>query len=79
MLEPEIRELQKSINTYNMRYFPQYVLLCTSTVHDQSGDISEPHKGPKKAENSGTTRGGYRGWGTGPLNPPSAKQENIYH
>ena len=24
---------------YNMRYFPQHVLLCTSTVHDQSGDI----------------------------------------
>ena len=22
-----------------MRYFPQHVLLCTSTVHDQSGDI----------------------------------------
>ena len=27
------------INTYNMWYFPQHVLLCTSTVHDQSGDI----------------------------------------
>jgi len=26
-------------NTYNMRYFPQHVLLCTSTVQDQSGDI----------------------------------------
>ena len=24
---------------YDMRYFPQHVLLCTSTVHDQSGDI----------------------------------------
>ena len=35
----EIRELQRSINTYNIRYFPQHVLLCTSTVHDQSGDI----------------------------------------
>ena len=22
-----------------MRYFPKHVLLCTSTVHDQSGDI----------------------------------------
>ena len=22
-----------------MGYFPQHVLLCTSTVHDQSGDI----------------------------------------
>ena len=22
-----------------MRYFPQHVLFCTSTVHDQSGDI----------------------------------------
>ena len=22
-----------------MQYFPQCVLLCTSTVHDQSGDI----------------------------------------
>ena len=36
-LLPEIRELQRSINTYNMRYFPQHFLLCTSTVHDQSG------------------------------------------
>ena len=27
------------IETYDMRYFPQHVLLCTSTVHDQSGDI----------------------------------------
>ena len=35
----EIRKLQRSINTYNMRYFPQHVLLCTGTVHDQSGDI----------------------------------------
>ena len=34
----EIRELQRSISTYNMRYF----LLCTSTVHDQSGDICIP-------------------------------------
>ncbi len=33
------KELQRSINTYNMRYFPQHVILCTSTVHDQSGDI----------------------------------------
>ena len=23
-----------------MRYFPQHVLLCTSSVHDQSEDIS---------------------------------------
>ena len=38
-LIPEIRELQRSIKTYDMRYFPQDVLLCTSTVHDQSGDI----------------------------------------
>ena len=37
---PEIWELQRSINTYNMRYFPQHVLLCTCFVHDQSGDIS---------------------------------------
>ena len=36
---PEIRVLQRLINTYNMRYFPHHVLLCTSTVHDQSGDI----------------------------------------
>ena len=36
---PEITELQRSNNTYNMRYFPQHVLLCTRTVHDQSGDI----------------------------------------
>ena len=35
----EIRELQRSINTYNMRYFPQHVPLCTRTVHEQSGDI----------------------------------------
>ena len=35
----EIRELQRSIKTYDMRYFPQHVLLCTSTVHDQSADI----------------------------------------
>ena len=39
MLATEIRKLQRSINNYNMRYFPQHVLLCTSTVHDQSGDI----------------------------------------
>ena len=38
-LEPEIRELQRSIETYDMRYFPQHVLLCTSTVHDQSANI----------------------------------------
>ena len=36
---PEMRDLQRLIKTYNMRYFPQHVLLCTSTVHDQSGDI----------------------------------------
>ena len=30
-----IRELQRSTNIYNMRYFPQHVLFCTSTVHDQ--------------------------------------------
>ena len=30
----EIRELQRSITTYDMRYFPQHVLLCTSIVHD---------------------------------------------
>jgi len=34
--EAEIRELQRLINTYNMQYFPQHVLLCTRTVHDQS-------------------------------------------
>ena len=28
----EIRELQRSIETYDMRYFPQHVLLCTSAV-----------------------------------------------
>ena len=32
----EIRELQRSIKIYDMQYFPQHVLLCTSTVHDQS-------------------------------------------
>ena len=37
-LVPGIRGLQRSINIYNMRYYPQHVL-CTSTVHDQSGDI----------------------------------------
>ena len=36
---PEIRELQRSIETYDMPYFPPHILLCTSTVHDQSGDI----------------------------------------
>ena len=36
---PEIRELQRSIETNDMRYFPQHVLLCTSTVHDQSANI----------------------------------------
>ena len=35
----EIRELRRSIETYDKRHFPQHVLLCTSTVHDQSGDI----------------------------------------
>ena len=35
----EMRELQRSINTYNVRYFPQHVLLCTTTVHDQSANI----------------------------------------
>ena len=35
----EIRELQRSIETYDMRYFSQDVLLCTSTVHDQSANI----------------------------------------
>ena len=39
MHRAEIRELQRSIETYDMRYFPQHVLLCTSTVHDKSGDI----------------------------------------
>ena len=36
---PEITELQRSLETCDMRYFSQHVLLCTSTVHDQSGDI----------------------------------------
>ena len=39
---PEIRELQRSIENYDMRSFPQHVLhvlLCTSTVHDQSENI----------------------------------------
>ena len=31
---PEIRELQRLIKTYDMRYFLQHVLLCTSIVHD---------------------------------------------
>ena len=35
----EIRELQRLIQIYDMRHFLQHVLLCTSTVHDQSGDI----------------------------------------
>ena len=39
MCIPEIRELQISIETYDMRYFPQHVLLCTSHVHDQSVNI----------------------------------------
>ena len=26
-------------NLYDMQYFPQHVLLCTSTVHDQSANI----------------------------------------
>ena len=33
------KRVTEMINTYNMRYIPQHVLLCTSTVHDQSGDI----------------------------------------
>ena len=33
------RELQRSMETYDMPYFPQHVLLCTSSVHDQSGDL----------------------------------------
>ena len=36
---PEIRELLRSIEAYDMRYFPQHVLLCTCTVHDQSANI----------------------------------------
>ena len=39
VFNPEIRELQRSIETYDMRYFSHYVPLCTSTVHNQSGDI----------------------------------------
>ena len=39
LIRPEIRELQRSIKTNDMRYFPQHVLLCTSTVHDQSANI----------------------------------------
>ena len=35
----EIRELKRLVETYDMPYFPQHVLLCTSIVHDQSGDI----------------------------------------
>ena len=36
----DIRELQRLIETCKMRYFPQqHVLLCTSTVHDQSANI----------------------------------------
>ena len=31
--------LQRSIETYDMRNFPQHVLLCTRTVHDQSANI----------------------------------------
>ena len=37
--EPEIRDLQRSITTYDIRYFSQHVLLCTSTVHEQSANI----------------------------------------
>ena len=36
---PEIRELQRSIENYDMQYFPQHVILCTSTVHDQSASF----------------------------------------
>ena len=32
-------ELQRLIETYDMRYFPQHVLLCTSTVHNQTANI----------------------------------------
>ena len=39
MAQPEIRELQRLIKTYDMRYFLQHVLVCTSTVHDQSANI----------------------------------------
>ena len=35
----QIRELQRSIETYDMRYSPQHVLLCTSTAHDQWANI----------------------------------------
>ena len=35
---PDIREL-RSIETYDIRYFTQHVLLCTSTVHEQSANI----------------------------------------
>ena len=37
--KPEIRELQRSIETYDMGYFPQHVLLFTSTVHDHWAHI----------------------------------------
>jgi len=37
--EPEMRELLRSINTYNKQYFTQHFLLCASTIHDQIGDI----------------------------------------
>ena len=38
---PEIKELQRSIETYDMRYFPQHVLLCAVLyVHDQSANIA---------------------------------------
>ena len=39
VLITEIKELQRSIKTYDMQYFPQHVLLCTSTVQDQSENI----------------------------------------
>ena len=37
--EPEMRELLRSINTHNMRYFPQHVLSCTSTFRDIQGSF----------------------------------------
>ena len=45
-----------------MRYFPQHVLLCTSTVHEQSGDICTQ---------------GYL-WSLGIGNAKSLKLDNIH-
>ena len=56
---PEIRELQRLIDTYYMRYFPQHILLCTYckrpiSKHLYSGIFKDPldtkHNLQKKTE-----------------------------